>query len=313
MKRSFILILSFCLVLILLCSCGSDVPVSGDTAGTTQQTTAVSTEVTTAPPETTVAPTETQVRFETKEVYLLVKTITQFFDGNQPNGGEYEYDEYGRVTKRWNLSNGERTGSYTAYEYDAQGRKQKEITHNEEIEALCGYNLYTYDENGRLLKDTNYEVNDEASYETVYTYDEAGWLIGEKVTRFYKDPDSVSEKIMEYNEDHSQGTRYYYQDGVKNSWYEEETYDAEGRITSMNRRNEDGTWGSSREYFYDAEGRITLEKYNTSSQMQSDYDVIYTYDENGLLVKELVDYYYGDETTYIYELREILVPVTGQN
>ena len=45
--------------------------------------------------------------------------------------------------------------------------------------------------------------------------------------------------------------------------------------------------------------------------MQSDYDVIYTYDENGLLIKELVDYYYGDETTYTYELREILVPVTG--
>lgn len=317
MKRSLICAVSLCLCLIFIFGCATEPSVPDGTAGTAGQTTPASGETTNAPVETTVpvettaAPTETQVQYETKEVYLLVKTDTKFFDGNQPNGSEYEYDEYGRVTIRWNLSSGERNGNYTAYEYDEQGRKYKEITHNEDIEALNGYHLYIYDENGRLLTDTSYDMSGEASYETVYSYDDAGWLISEKVTRFYKDPDSVAEEIMEYNEDHTQGTRYYYQDGVKNSWYEVETYDAEGKIIKLDRRNEDGTRGSIRDYFYDEQGRIILEKYNTSSQMQSDYDVIYTYDENGLLIKELVDYYYGDETTYTYELREILVPVTG--
>lgn len=303
--------MSLCLGLILLCGCGTDAPSSGDTTATALQTDAVPTEAETEPAATTAAPTETQVQYETKEVYLLVKTNTQFFDGNLPYGSELEYDEYGRVTIRWNLSSGERNGNYTAYEYDEQGRKHKEITHDEDIEALSGYHLYTYDEKGLLLTDSSYDNKGELSYETVYSYDDAGWLISEKVTRFYKDPDSVVEKVMEYNEDHTQGTRYSYQDGVKNSWYEEETYDADGKITKLNRLNEDGTWGSSRDYFYDDQGRVIREEYNTSSEMQADYDVIYTYDENGLLIKELVDYYYGDETTYTYELREILVPVTG--
>ena len=311
MKRNIFFIISICLGIILLCSCGSDAPSSGDVATTAAQTTAAPTEIETEPVQTTVAPTQAQIRYETQAVYLLVKTDTKFFDGNLPYGSELEYDEYGRVTIRWNLSCGERNGKYTTYEYDEQGNLLKETQHNEKDETLTTYHLYTYDEKGLLVTDSSYDNKGELSYETVYSYDDAGWLISEKVTRFYKDPDSVVEKVMEYNEDHTQGTRYSYQDGVKNSWYEEETYDADGKITKLNRRNEDGTWGSSRDYFYDDQGRVIREEYNTSSETQADYDVIYTYDENGLLIKDLVDYYYGDETTYTYELREILVPVTG--
>ena len=73
--------------------------------------------------------------------------------------------------------------------------------------------------------------------------------------------------------------------------------------------NENGKWGSSREYFYDELGRISKTRYKTSNEMQANYDVLYTYDEDGCLVRELTDYYYGDDTTYTYELFTILVPV----
>lgn len=299
MKRIIALSLVLWGILMILCGCASDT--TEENGFTTQQQTAAV--------ETTAEPTETQVRWEEKQVYLCVSIKTKFFDGHSPNGSEYEYNEYGQKTKRWGIYDGERTGSYTEYEYDELGRLVKEYSHNEEYEVLCYYILYTYDENGKLVKETNYELNDEVSYETVYTYDDAGWLISEKLTRFNKDPDTTSEKVMEYNANHSEGARYYYEDGVKNPWYEVENYDSQGRITLFNRYNENGKWGSSREYFYDELGRISKEVYNTSSDMQADYNVYYTYDENGCLVKDLVDYYYGDETTYTYEVFDILVPV----
>lgn len=299
MKRIIALSLVLCGILMILCGCASDT--TEENGSTTQQQTAAV--------ETTAEPTETQVRWEEKQVYLCVSIKTKFFDGHSPNGSEYEYNEYGQKTKSWGIYDGERTGSYTEYEYDELGRLVKEYSHNEEYEVLCYYILYTYDENGKLLKKTNYELNDEVSYETVYTYDDAGWLTGEKTTYYSRDPATTSEEVTEFNADHTQGTRYTYEDGVKSPWYTVEEYDDQGRIISMNRLNEDGTWGSSREYFYDELGHISKEVYNTSSDMQADYNVYYTYDENGCLVKDLVDYYYGDETTYTYELFTILVPV----
>lgn len=300
MKRTIAWILMLCLCICILSGCGEDTPAPG-TGESTGQTTA---------PEATAAPTEPQIRWETQTVYLCVSSSTKFFDGHGTVGTEYEYDEYGNKIKSWYLSGGERTGTYDEYEYDEWGNLVKDYYHSAEYEALCGYNLYTYDEAGRLLTDISYELTGEVSYECVYTYDEEGWLTGEKVTYYSWDPDKISEEVVVYNESHTQATRYFYENGEKNSWYHEEVYDDQGRIVSMNRVNEDGTWGSSREYFYDEQGRISKEVYNTSSDMQADYNVYYTYDENGCLVKDLVDYYYGDETTYIYEAFEILVPVT---
>ena len=47
----------------------------------------------------------------------------------------------------------------------------------------------------------------------------------------------------------------------------------------------------------------------SSSETQADYDTIFTYDENGLLISKNVDYYYGHLIEYTYEPFEILVRV----
>lgn len=281
------------LLCLLLCLCLTASACGGSPAESTPET------ETTAATEANVPTTEPQPVYETQTVYLCVKQTKTSYDIDSVFTTEMAYNEYGQLIEKWSTdADGNKTG-VTTYAYDEQGNRVEEITQ-------YGRSEMTYDEQGRLLSECYY-ADDICKSEYHYTYDDAGFVVEETRISRYSD-EKIETYQITYNPDYTEALVNHYLNGEA-SGYTKETYDANGNVLTSNSYDANDTWTGGSTYEYDAQGRLAVEWRYSSRETQADYDIIYTYDENGLLVSKNVDYYYGSLTEYTYEPFDILVRV----
>lgn len=287
--KKLLTILALCLYMTaMLWGCGNtEEPAPTTEAPQLQQTEAVTEE-----------PTEPKPVYEKQTVYLCVQENMRNYEGGSNRKG-YTYDEYGRVQKYFMLNS---DGSYawvTEYSYDEQGN-------NIEMRTGDSVSIMTYDEAGRMTSKLSY-YQEECKNEYYYVYDEQGFVVEE--TRIQRYSDEVTYGFtMTYNADHTEATIDQFKNGEPNG-QARETYNAAGQVLTSNTYDANGKWKHGQTWEYDESGRV-LKEYNYSrSETQADYETIYTYDENGLLLSKNVDYYYGYLLEYTYEPFEILVRV----
>ena len=127
-----------------------------------------------------------------------------------------------------------------------------------------------------------------------------------RITR-YSDEVTYEYQIT-YDENHREASVESFKNGQR-SGSTKETYNEAGQVTLSKNFDKEDQWTSSREYEYDETGKLLREYSFSRSETQADYQVIYTYDENGLLLSKNVDYYYGYLLEFTYEPFEILVRV----
>lgn len=239
--------------------------------------------------------------YESKSVWLCVRSSMELWENGNINVTEYEYDEYGNRIRAINT----KSGTYTEYTYDDRGNQIKSQSYDADG-AAGAFTEYKYDEEGRLLYSAMTFSDGELGTEYEYTYDDAGFLI-ERVEKVYYS-DTEYRYVVNYNEDHTTAYVEAYKDGEPNG-HTEETYDSDGNLLSSRSYRADGSFSSGVDCAYDEDGRLSVEWQYSGRETQASYDVQYTYDENGLLVYENADYYYGHGITYEYELVTILVRV----
>ncbi len=250
-------------------------------------------------PTETVEATEAEPVYEKQTVYLCTMEKQTLHENDATFVRCNSYDEYGRKIENWlQKPDGTKDSVYT-FTYDEFGNNILET-------SQYGYYERTYDEEGRMLSQLYYYDN-ECSAEYHYTYNEAGYLIERTETTRYSEEKTYTYKIT-YAPDYSSAVIDSYLDGEKVG-HTDEIYNAAGQVTFYKNYDAEGKWTSSCESTYDAEGRLLLEEKSFSRDTQPDFDVIYTYDENGLLVSMDADYYYGHIVEYTYEAFEILVRV----
>ena len=250
----------------------------------------------------TVAPTESVApKYEKQTTYLCVRTTREMWDGSGTSVEEYEYDEFGNMITETNVT----YGDVTTHKYDEYGNRIS--TRYVSPDGSYGtYTEMTYDQAGNLLTEVTTGLDRTPRSENTYVYDDAGFVVDKVCKQHYNN--TVYHYVITYNADHTTGTVKTY----KNDEYAGmtvETYNEKGDLLrSSNYDAEDG-WKSAVSCEYDSAGRLAVEWKYSSSELQADYDVIYTYDENGLLTNVNVDYYYGYGTDYEYETLEIKVRV----
>ena len=243
--------------------------------------------------------TEPEPVYEKQTVYLCTMEIQTLHENNAVSVRCNSYDEYGRKTESWiDLPDGTR-GSVSTFTYSESGNRMMETTQ-------YGYYDRTYDEAGRILRQL-YFSGDECVSEYYYTYNEDGYLIERTETTRYSEEKTYTYKVT-YTPDYSGAVIDSYLNGEKVG-YTEETYNADGQVSSYTNYDAEGNWTSGCECTYDSEGRLLQEYKKSSRDTQPNYKVIYTYDENGLLKSKDADYYYGHIVEYTYEAFEILVRV----
>lgn len=297
MKKNFggvlgILAILLCMSMLLF-GCGNEnSPETTEAAAdvdTAQSQTAAQTE------PATEAPTEAGPVYETQTVYLCTLETMKQYENGAVFQTAHTYDEYGRLKESWQVEADGSKGYTTEYTYDEFGNLISE-----------GSIHRTYDEAGNMLSQCFGDEGDYL-YEYHFTYDEAGFPIEEiRITR-YGSERTVTYSIT-YNEDHTESMVEGFEDGVKTG-YTKETYSTDGDLLSYYNYDANGSFTSGCTYEYDDAGRLLLEQRYSGSETQADYDVVYTYDENGLLLSKNTDYYYGNLIEYTYEAFEILVLV----
>lgn len=239
--------------------------------------------------------------YEEKEVWLCVRSSMELWENGNVNVTEYEYDEFGNRTRAVNV----KSGTYTAYTYDADGNQVE--SQSFDADGVAGsYTEYSYDDEGRVVHSVMTFSDGELGTEYTYSYDDAGFLV-ERVEKLYYS-DTEYRYVVSYNENHTAASVAAYRNGEPDGGTEE-TYDADGNLLSSRSYRADGSFSSGVDCAYDQQGRLVVEWKYSGSETQANYDVQYTYDQNGLLVYENVDYYYGHGITYEYELVTIQVRV----
>ena len=290
MKKMIRFVVLMLCIALLTCGCG------GKKDDTPDETKGGSlSDLITEPAQTT----EPEPVYEKQTVYLCTMEIQTLHENNAVSVRCNSYDEYGRKTESWiDLPDGTR-GSVSTFTYSESGNRMMETTQ-------YGYYDRTYDEAGRILRQL-YFSGDECVSEYYYTYNEDGYLIERTETTRYSEEKTYTYKVT-YTPDYSGAVIDSYLNGEKVG-YTEETYNADGQVSSYTNYDAEGNWTSGCECTYDSEGRLLQEYKKSSRDTQPNYKVIYTYDENGLLKSMDADYYYGHIVEYTYEPFEILVRV----
>jgi hypothetical protein len=290
MKKMIRFVVLMLCIALLTCGCG------GKKDDTSDETKGGSlSDLITEPAQTT----EPEPVYEKQTVYLCTMEIQTLHENDSVSVRCNSYDEYGRKTESWiDLPDGTR-GSVSTFTYSESGNRMMETTQ-------YGYYDRTYDEAGRILRQL-YFSGDECVSEYYYTYNEDGYLIERTETTRYSEEKTYTYKVT-YTPDYSGAVIDSYLNGEKVG-YTEETYNADGQVSSYTNYDAEGNWTSGCECTYDSEGRLLQEYKKSSRDTQPNYKVIYTYDENGLLKSKDADYYYGHIVEYTYEAFEILVRV----
>lgn len=244
------------------------------------------------------AMTEPEPVYEKRTVYLCTQEFLHNYEGGDFLKG-YTYDEYGRVFEYFQIKDDGSRGWVNTYTYDEDGN-------NIEIDTGSSKYIKTYDEEGHILSQL-YTSNDECVSEEYYTYDANGYLIEKKRIERYSEEVSYTYEVF-YSEDYSEAMINQFKNGEPNGTTYE-TYNAAGQVLTSEVYDNEGNWKSTQKCTYDAAGNLLQQGNYSRSETQADYQTIYTYDENGLLISKNVDYYYGYLLTYTYEPFEILVRV----
>lgn len=285
MKKYVPILLLLCL---LLSACGA--------AAEPTEVLETSPATTAAPaPETTQPTTEPKPVYEKQTVYLCtLETMTQYETGSVFTTA-HAYDENGMRTESWRVESDGSKGYTTVYTYDEAGN----LLHENDIHR-------TYDESGNMLSQC-YGDEGDYLYEYHFTYDDAGYPIEEvRITR-YSTERTITYTIT-YNADHT-ASEVQEEENETVTAITKETYNAAGQVLTSFTYDPEGYFLSGLTCEYDADGRLLLEQRYSGSETQADYEVIYTYDEKGLLISKNADYYYGNLTEYTYEPFEIWVLV----
>ncbi len=253
----------------------------------------------TMPTAVTTVPTVPQIRYEKQTVYLCVRQVMEQWDGSGTTVQKHTYDEYGNRIRSDNVS----YGGWQEFTYDEWGHVLIQQNYNSAGTAGGKY-VYAYDDQGRMTSMCYYSADSSLYSQHTYVYREDGKLSLE--IEKYTDEEYTYEYA--YSEDNRTCKVDCYRNGEPNG-YEEKNYNEFGQEIESNSYQADGSWAFKKTTEYDDQGRVVLEWNYHSHELQADYDVIYTYDENGLLVFKDVSYYYGYGMTYEYEPFEILVRV----
>lgn len=291
MKRYYLSVFAVLLCLLVLSGCGGAKPDE-----TTAPVQSPENQATTQAP--TTEPTEPEPVYELRTVYLCVEEYLRNNEGGSSRRG-YTYDEYGRKLTSFKIDS---DGSHIwiqEYIYDDNGN-------NIEIRSDTSSEVMTYDEAGRLLSKVTY-YGEELGNEYYYEYDDQGFVISETRIQRYSSETTYTFS-MTYNADHTEVKIDQFMNGEPNGTTVE-TYNEAGQVLSSHACDNNGNWKHGWTWEYDDAGKIIKEWKYSSSETQADYPVIYTYDENGLLISKVADYYYGSSTEYTYEPFEILVRV----
>ena len=291
MKKTVKLFALLAALILLLYGCGGD---NGQEETKVETETPEATQTQPIPTETT----EPEPVYELQTVYLCVEEYLRNNEGGSSRTG-YTYDEYGRKLTRFKIESDGSQGWVTEYIYDDNGN-------NIESRSDTSVDVMTYDEAGRLLsKVTHY--GEKLGNEYHYEYDDAGFVIAETRIQRYSSEITYT-YAMTYNADHTEVKIDQFMNGEPNGTTVE-SYNEAGQVLSSYDYDNNGNWKHGWTWEYDDEGRLLKEWRYSSSETQADYPVIYTYDENGLLISKEADYYYGSVTEYTYEPFEILVRV----
>lgn len=283
MKKYVSILLLLCL---LLSACGN----SADPTESLETAPAA----TTAPvPATTEPTTEPEPQYELQTVYLCtLETMTQY-DTGAVFKTAHAYDENGLRTESWRVESDGSKGYTTVYTYDEAGN----LLHENDIHR-------TYDEAGNMLSQC-YGDEGDYLYEFHFTYDDAGFPIEEVRIRRYTTEEIITYTIT-YDAAHT-SSEVLEIENEEVTAITKETYNTSGDVLTSYTYDPDGNFLSGLTCEYDTDGKILKESKYSGSETQADYSVIYTYDENGLLISKNADYYYGNLVEYTYEPFEIWV------
>ena len=252
----------------------------------------------TLPPMVTEAQEETEPVYVLRTVYLLTGDVLTNYEDGSSFRNAYNYDSYGRLTEAWRVEADGTKKLTSSYFYDEFGNNVLQENKSSRYEM-------EYDAQGHLVAKLWFS-DDVCKSEYLYMYDEAGFATQRvEISRFSNE--TVTVYIVQYNEDHTYAYVEKFTDD-EFAGYTEETYNRNGQVLTSVNYDADGNWRSRLVYEYDSFGRLAVEYHYSRSETQADYDVIYTYNEQGLMVSKNVDYYYGYLQEYFYEPFEIYVP-----
>ena len=176
-------------------------------------------------------------------------------------------------------------GDLNSYEYDESGKLIKGIEYG------LGYDTYSYDESGLLVEKASYMDSGELVYTEVYEYDAKERLI--KRTESYT------------NDTGSTVATYSYDD---NGYLIEEVTDYEGEIyrevyvrDDRGRELEFYDYAGTEDIFhvireFDSHDNVVLESYYDMGSKRGDAKYVYTYDDDGTVVKK--ETFYDGELLY---------------
>ena len=158
---------------------------------------------------------------------------------------------------------------------------------------------YTYDDNGNIIK-IKKTSDGEQFNPSIYTntYDENGCLIKQEC---FNGPDYGTVREYSYIQNGRLISEMSSARQHSDTLYYTYTYDSLGRVASKTTRKE-GHHNGTPEYFtYDEYGRLL----KTSKEPTRDYGVVlYTYDNNGNLIKKVEHPNWTDQTDYKYSYDE---------
>lgn len=143
------------------------------------------------------------------------------------------------------------------FEYDAEGKKIKEVQYKAEDGSLYGEISFEYDVDGNLVK----EEGDYWIY--TYEYDENGNLIAQNTEL----KDFSTKTIFEYDADGKKISGHEKGERLGEEFTREYTfeYDADGKLVKKIWYWQDGTVTTT-EYEYDADGNLIKEEYTEGSE-----------------------------------------------
>jgi hypothetical protein len=170
----------------------------------------------------------------------------------------------------YDAESGELLKTYT-YEYDQEGKKiQSQLFEDNRLNRRTEWE---YDENGNLTQSTAYSFDSKTGEEYkdfINLYDEHGET--EKETYFHRGSDDTD------------------------SYYWENVYDENGKLTNCTKRYEDESTGTQWYYEYDEHGknsRVVLTDEDGNVKRQSDYENEYDADGNRIRSRKHTEYSEG--------------------
>lgn len=231
---------------------------------------------------------ESKVELSYNEKDLLTtKTVTNCAEnGKLTYKKVFEYDENGKIateSEAYYNENGQLENKYVShYEYDAKGNliKEEDLNYDQDGELMSRFvTTWVYDDSGLPIETTSVRYNnrgEELKSDTFFEYDANGNRLKETYNRY--NAEGVLYEVVT--------SEYVYDAEGACASVEHKTYDEQNRLV-RHEKNEyyaDGRLEATVSYHYGFDGENHLVNNGRTEE-------IYTYDENGSIVKaQRIDY-----------------------